>query len=127
MQQTSPLGMMLHLAEARVMFFSVGFLPGDHRAYPQFLGNSELDRQNQKCPNDCDVTGPTLPGTNSSPVKIDGWNTSFLLGWPILGGKLFALGRVIHRFFRSIPKLVLHGNGHLRIPHWELRRRCSAS
>ena len=70
---------------------------------------------------------PTLPGTNSSPVKIDGWNTSFLLGWPIFEGKLFALGRVIHRFFRSIPKLVLHGNGHLRIPHWELRRRCSAS
>ena len=25
----------------------------------------------------------TLPETNSSPLKMDGWNTSFLLGWPI--------------------------------------------
>ena len=28
-------------------------------------------------------TGFTLPETNSSPLKMDGWNTSFLLGWPI--------------------------------------------
>ncbi len=25
----------------------------------------------------------TLPETNSSPLKMDGWETSFLLGWPI--------------------------------------------
>ncbi len=25
----------------------------------------------------------TLPETNSSHLKIDGWNTSFQLGWPI--------------------------------------------
>ena len=25
----------------------------------------------------------TLPETNSSPLKMDGWNTSFFLGWPI--------------------------------------------
>ena len=24
----------------------------------------------------------TLPGTNSSHLKMDGWKTSFLLGWP---------------------------------------------
>ena len=30
--------------------------------------------------------GITLPETNSSPLKMDGWNTSFLLGWPIFRG-----------------------------------------
>ena len=25
----------------------------------------------------------TLPETNSSHLEMDGWNTSFLLGWPI--------------------------------------------
>ena len=25
----------------------------------------------------------TLPETNSLPLKMDGWNTGFLLGWPI--------------------------------------------
>ena len=37
-----------------------------------------------------DVTGVmmvvTLPETNSSHLKMDGWNTSFLLGWPIFRG-----------------------------------------
>ena len=28
----------------------------------------------------------TLPETNSSPLKIGGWNTSFLSGWPIFRG-----------------------------------------
>ena len=28
----------------------------------------------------------TLPETNSSPLKNDGWNASFLLGWPIFRG-----------------------------------------
>ena len=28
----------------------------------------------------------TLPETNSSPLKMDGWNTSFLLGWPMFRG-----------------------------------------
>ena len=36
----------------------------------------------------------TLPETNSSPLKMDGWNTSFLLGWPIFRGELLVLGRV---------------------------------
>ena len=27
-----------------------------------------------------------LPETNSSPLKMYGWKTSFLLGWPILRG-----------------------------------------
>ncbi len=30
----------------------------------------------------------TLPETNSSHLKMDGWNTSFLLGWPIFRGYL---------------------------------------
>ena len=29
---------------------------------------------------------PTLPETNSSPLKMDGWNTTFLLGRPIFRG-----------------------------------------
>ena len=29
---------------------------------------------------------PTLPETNSSPLKMDGWNTTFLLGKPIFRG-----------------------------------------
>ena len=28
----------------------------------------------------------TLPETNSSHLKMDGWNTHFLLGWPICSG-----------------------------------------
>ena len=28
----------------------------------------------------------TPPETNSSPLKMDGLNTSFLLGWPFFGG-----------------------------------------
>ena len=32
------------------------------------------------------LNGITLPETNSSHLKIDGWNTSFLFGWPISGG-----------------------------------------
>ena len=41
----------------------------------------------------------TLPKTNNSPLKMDGWNTSFLLGWPIFmcyvsfrGGILSSVG-----------------------------------
>ena len=28
----------------------------------------------------------TLPETNSSPLKMDGWKMTFLLGWPIFRG-----------------------------------------
>ena len=35
----------------------------------------------------------TLPETNSSHLKMDGWKTSFLLGCPISGAML-ALGSV---------------------------------
>ena len=37
----------------------------------------------------------TLPETNSSPLKMDGWNTSFLLGNPIFRGELLVLGSVV--------------------------------
>ena len=36
----------------------------------------------------------TLPETNSSPLKMDGWNTSFLLGWHIFRGELLVSERV---------------------------------
>ena len=36
----------------------------------------------------------TLPETNSSPLKMDGWNTTFLLGRPIFRGELLVSGRV---------------------------------
>ena len=35
-----------------------------------------------------EITLHSLPETNSSPLKMDGWNTSFLLGWPIFRGEL---------------------------------------
>ena len=34
----------------------------------------------------------TLPETNSSDLKMDGWNTNFLVGWPIFRGELLVLG-----------------------------------
>ena len=37
-----------------------------------------------------------LPETNSSPLKMDGWDTTFLLGRPIFRGKLLVLERAIH-------------------------------
>ena len=36
----------------------------------------------------------TLPETNNSHLKVDGWNTSFLLGWPIFRGELLVSGSV---------------------------------
>jgi len=35
-----------------------------------------------------------LPETNGSHLKIDGWNTTFLLGRPIFRGELLVSGRV---------------------------------
>ena len=32
------------------------------------------------------LPGCTLPETNSSHLKMDGWKTSFLLGWPMFMG-----------------------------------------
>ena len=36
----------------------------------------------------------SFPETNSSHLKMDGWNTNFLLGWPIFRGELLVSGRV---------------------------------
>ena len=36
----------------------------------------------------------TLPETNKSPLKMDGWNTTLLLGWPIFRCKMLVLGSV---------------------------------
>ena len=37
----------------------------------------------------------TLPETNSSHLKMDGWSTTFLWGWPIFRCKLLVSGRVV--------------------------------
>ena len=42
------------------------------------------------------LEGRTLPENNISPLKIDGWKTAFLLGWPIFMGELLALGSVTY-------------------------------
>ncbi len=34
----------------------------------------------------CTLLVGTLPETNSSPLQMDGWNTTFLLGRPIFRG-----------------------------------------
>ena len=47
----------------------------------------------------------TLPETNSSPLKMDGWNTTFLLGFGLFSGA-FAVG------FREGTILVLNCNLH---------------
>ncbi len=46
------------------------------------------------------VPGGTLPETDSSPVKMDGWNTSLsFLGRPIFRGELLVSGSVGEDFF----------------------------
>ncbi len=52
----------------------------------------------------------TLPETNSSPLKMDGWNTTFLLGRPIFRGELLVSGRV----------LIWHPNRRKRNPTWRI-------
>ena len=37
--------------------------------------------------------GYTLPETNSLPLKMDGWKTTFLLGWPIFRCDILVSGR----------------------------------
>ena len=36
----------------------------------------------------------TLPETNSSPLKMDAWNTTFLLGFGLFSGDMLVSGRV---------------------------------
>ena len=42
----------------------------------------------------------TLPETNELPLKMDGLNTTFLLGWPIFRGNSLVSGRVVAIFCR---------------------------
>ena len=61
---------------------------------------------------------PTLPETNSSHLKMDGWNTSFLLGWPIciylLGLLYWLLNRDPYNgFIRYNPRIT--GYNHLAL------------
>ena len=46
----------------------------------------------------------TLPETNSSHLKMDGWNIDFLLGWGIFRGELLVLGTVsfTHEFHQIL-------------------------
>ena len=54
----------------------------------------------------------TLPETNSSHLKMDGWNLSFLLGWPIFRGELLVLGSVAEKpGSSSVFQLALHRCG----------------
>jgi len=41
-------------------------------------------------------------------LKMDGWNTSFLLGWFIFRGKLLFLGRRYSRSFGGVLKVRGH-------------------
>ena len=50
-----------------------------------------------------DLGGVFLPETNSSPLKMDGWNTTFLLGRPIFRGYVsFREGKTQWWEFRHI-------------------------
>ena len=44
----------------------------------------------------------TLPETNSSHLKMDGWKTSFLLGWPIFRGYV-SFRECVYVSFRDVP------------------------
>ena len=52
----------------------------------------------------------TLPETNSSHLKMDGWNTSFLLGWPTFRGELLVSGSALAFWINHLwwVCLVLH-------------------
>ncbi len=54
----------------------------------------------------------TLPETNSSHLKMDGWNTSFLLGWPIF--RCY----VSFRLFKHHPWVTLQGLPPQRCPFY---------
>ena len=49
------------------------------------------------------LPGCTLPKTNSSPLQMDGWNTTFLLGRPIFRGEPLVSGRVCFRLLFRPP------------------------
>ena len=55
--------------------------------------------------------GFTLPETNSSHLKMDGWKTSFLLGWPIFRGELLVLGSVTDRTNLKKRPICCSGSG----------------
>ena len=49
------------------------------------------------------TTNELLPSLKLTyPMKMDGWNTSFLLGWPIFRGELLVLGRVFFQRGQSM-------------------------
>ncbi len=48
--------------------------------------------------------GNTLPKTNSSHLKMDGWYTGFLLGWSIFRGELLVSGRVCCHYLLMVQK-----------------------
>ncbi len=45
----------------------------------------------------------TVSETNCLHLKMDGWNTSFLLGWPIFRGELLISGSVLSLSLPVIP------------------------
>ena len=52
----------------------------------------------------------TLPETNSSHLNMDGWNTSFLLGWPIFRGYVtFREGRLWYELKHMHPSQAWSG------------------
>ena len=54
----------------------------------------------------------TFPETNSSHLKMAGWNTNFLSGWPIFRGKPLVLGSVgpkIHQTWGSFTMRPIFG------------------
>ena len=66
------------------------------------------------------LMGNTLPETNCLHLKIDGCNTSFLLGWPIFRGELLGSGRVLYQIDprEAVPE-VSKGKGYIT------RRKCA--
>ena len=73
------LSIYLHLRYQKVLMkWGWDFLGGSKRVWLGSLVELFFDL--------LDHLGSTLPETNSSHLKNDGWNTRFLLGWPIFRG-----------------------------------------
>ena len=58
------------------------------------LEDSEVDHNFTKLHKPDKKKVPSLKLTASLHLKMDGWNTRFLLGWPIFRGRLLVSGSV---------------------------------
>ncbi len=80
------------------------------------IGSSLLSMSGAVSPNPpCQKSRLTLPETNSSPLKMDGWNTTFLLGRPIFRGYVSFREGILYKLFVSRVGPVNYHRTHSRV------------